>query len=75
MKRDYLDLVALEALDNDEIPLIYILLNPCHGSGKTLNRARNVDWDTSISVIKYFVGWADRITGPSRLGFFFGDVN
>jgi len=42
-------LAALEALDN----------------GKTFNWARTVDVNFSISVIKYFAGWADKITGQS----------
>jgi len=49
MERDSLELAALEALDN----------------GKTFNWARNVDVNFSISVIKYFAGWADKITGQS----------
>jgi aldehyde dehydrogenase (NAD+) len=49
MERDSLELAALEALDN----------------GKTFSWARNVDVNFSISVIKYFAGWADKITGQS----------
>jgi len=49
MERDYHELAALEALDN----------------GKTFNWACNVDVNFSISVIKYFAGWADKITGQS----------
>ena len=33
--------------------------------GKTFSWARNVDVNFSISVIKYFAGWADKITGQS----------
>jgi len=49
MERDQLELAALEALDN----------------GKTFNWARSVDVNFAIAVIKYFAGWADKITGQS----------
>jgi len=49
MERDYDELAALEALDN----------------GKTFNWARAIDVYFAISSIKYFAGWADKITGQS----------
>jgi aldehyde dehydrogenase (NAD+) len=49
MERDRQELAALEAFDN----------------GKTFNWALNVDVTFAISVIKYFAGWADKITGQS----------
>jgi aldehyde dehydrogenase (NAD+) len=67
MERDALELAALEALDNGKFPLsvqiFTFLSNLC--LGKTFNWARNVDVNFSISVIKYFAGWADKITGQS----------
>ena len=72
MERDSLELAALEALDNGEIPLtiyphifIYYLSNHDLCLGKTFNWARNVDVNFSISTIKYYAGWADKITGQS----------
>jgi aldehyde dehydrogenase (NAD+) len=38
---------------------MYVLL------GKTFNWALGVDVTFSISVIKYFAGWSDKITGQS----------
>ncbi|KAJ6541703.1 NAD-dependent aldehyde dehydrogenase [Mycena capillaripes] len=43
------ELSALEALDN----------------GKTFSWAKNVDIDFSVSVVKYYAGWADKITGQT----------
>ena len=66
LERDSDELAALEALDNGKFPLsanIYILWNLC--LGKTYNWARNVDVNFSISVIKYYAGWADKITGQT----------
>ncbi|OAX35843.1 aldehyde dehydrogenase [Rhizopogon vinicolor AM-OR11-026] len=41
------ELAALEALDN----------------GKTFNFARNIDVASSIDCIRYYAGWADKVTG------------
>ncbi|KAJ7071267.1 aldehyde dehydrogenase domain-containing protein [Mycena amicta] len=49
MERDADELAAIEALDN----------------GKTITWARNVDVASSISTIKYYAGWADKITGQT----------
>lgn len=66
MERDALELAALEALDNGILfPLIFKNSNQIHVIGKTFNWARSVDVNFSISVIKYFAGWADKITGQS----------
>ncbi|KAJ7361019.1 aldehyde dehydrogenase [Mycena albidolilacea] len=43
------ELSALEALDN----------------GKTFNWAKTVDIDLSVAVVKYYAGWADKITGQT----------
>ncbi|KAF7347270.1 Aldehyde dehydrogenase [Mycena venus] len=43
------ELSALEALDN----------------GKTFGWAKNVDVDFSVAVVKYYAGWADKITGQT----------
>jgi aldehyde dehydrogenase (NAD+) len=68
MERDRLELAAIEALDNGILllsskclfdnPLILCL-------GKTFNWAHAVDVNFSISVIKYFAGWADKVTGQT----------
>ncbi|KAG2120168.1 aldehyde dehydrogenase [Suillus cothurnatus] len=47
MEKNADELAALEALDN----------------GKTYNWARNVDVAGSINCIRYYAGWADKITG------------
>jgi aldehyde dehydrogenase (NAD+) len=47
MEKNADELAALEALDN----------------GKTYNWARNVDVAGSIDCIRYYAGWADKITG------------
>ncbi|KAJ8593641.1 aldehyde dehydrogenase [Rhizopogon salebrosus TDB-379] len=47
MERDADELAALEALDN----------------GKTFNWARNADVAGSIDCIRYYAGWADKVTG------------
>ncbi|KAG2030715.1 aldehyde dehydrogenase domain-containing protein [Suillus americanus] len=47
MEKNADELAALEALDN----------------GKTFNWARNVDVVGSIDCIRYYAGWADKITG------------
>ena len=45
------------------LQVVLFLPNLC--LGKTFTWARNVDMSLSISVIKYFAGWADKITGQS----------
>jgi len=47
MERDADELAALEALDN----------------GKTFSWARNADVAGSIDCIRYYAGWADKVTG------------
>ncbi|KAG1864486.1 aldehyde dehydrogenase domain-containing protein [Suillus tomentosus] len=47
MEKNADELAALEALDN----------------GKTFNWARNVDVAGSIDCIRYYAGWADKVTG------------
>lgn len=47
MERNHDELAAIEALDN----------------GKTFGWAKGTDVAFSIQVIKYFAGWADKITG------------
>ncbi|KAF8154927.1 aldehyde dehydrogenase [Crassisporium funariophilum] len=49
MERDKDELAAIEALDN----------------GKTFEWARGTDVTFAIDVIKYFAGWADKITGQT----------
>jgi aldehyde dehydrogenase (NAD+) len=49
MERHHHELAAIEALDN----------------GKTFNWAKGGDVTFAISVIKYFAGWADKITGQT----------
>ncbi|KAJ7087922.1 aldehyde dehydrogenase [Mycena belliarum] len=49
MERDQDELSAIEALDN----------------GKTFGWAKGVDIAFSIQTIKYFAGWADKITGQT----------
>nr|GAT47898.1 predicted protein [Mycena chlorophos] len=49
MERDADELAALEALDN----------------GKTFSWARGTDVASSISTIKYYAGWASKITGST----------
>jgi aldehyde dehydrogenase (NAD+) len=49
MERDKAELAAIEALDN----------------GKTFNWAYGVDVTFAVDVVKYFAGWADKITGQT----------
>ena len=69
MERDADELAALEALDNGTFsPKIFIItkkdvIDDISCLGKTFSWARGVDVTFAISVIKYFAGWADKITG------------
>nr|GAT55247.1 predicted protein [Mycena chlorophos] len=49
MQRDVDELAAIEALD----------------VGKTFSDARNIDLPFSIQLIKYYAGWADKVTGET----------
>lgn len=47
MERDKEDIIALEMLD----------------TGKTYRQASNLDFPGSVSTLKYYAGWADKVTG------------
>jgi aldehyde dehydrogenase (NAD+) len=58
------ELAALEALDNGQflIQSVHcIFLNVL--SGKTFARAKHADVASSIEAIRYYAGWADKLTG------------
>jgi hypothetical protein len=66
MERDFDELAALEALDNGILtPLLFQIYRNWWNLGKTFNWARTIDVQFSISSVKYFAGWADKITGQS----------
>jgi aldehyde dehydrogenase (NAD+) len=68
MERHREELAAIEALDNGEffikmfccIDLMYTF-----SLGKTYGWAFGTDVSFAIDVIKYFAGWADKITGQT----------
>jgi aldehyde dehydrogenase (NAD+) len=63
------ELAAIEALDNGTSPRTFSYEREVLGylglsfSGKTFENAKSVDVDKSIAAIKYYAGWADKITG------------
>ena len=61
------ELAALEALDNGASLHICVgtgsVLNQGSVAGKTYNWARNADVAGAIDCIRYYAGWADKISG------------
>jgi len=63
------ELAAIEALDNGMWILIgcNLVHIRCNGhfftAGKAFNMARNIDVAGSIECLRYYAGWADKISG------------
>jgi len=66
MERHREELAAIEALDNGELLFTFLLSCAEHMfPGKTYDWAFGTDVAFAIDVIKYFAGWADKITGQT----------
>lgn len=61
------ELAALEALDNGEHAHVRFAVEEAKSFdlGKTFDVALALDVEGSIGVIRYFAGWADKLTGKT----------
>lgn len=58
------ELAAIESLDNGGSSELCFPSNSTHcRAGKTFKDAKNIDLTAAISVLKYYAGWADKVTG------------
>ena len=61
------ELAALEALDNGDTQRVCFVIEAAKSFdlGKTFDAALSLDVEGSIAVIRYYAGWADKLTGKT----------